>query len=365
MNPFNVYLNSLPKSPLVEAAKSVYESLTQADIQLGKYLKGFNNGVKVPYMPKENMQGNSKFYYMAMARNHKLVSGILDIGTRLTEETKPAIINEISQLLRTVVHDQTRSSYEDIAKSMAAYMENADKAKLAECATLFNEGKSDLAYNMLATAFPWGYGGFCGLFANQVNKDADDDVKNMIMDPNPKKSLIRNHWLIHGTRVKSGLSIILNGFDRGNKIGDLAYNRSVSTDKDKPHDYSGDYLFAYDASDKVATFHDGNSIIPNSYGKFMLMFKASGYKIFHVGDYEHQVMFDYHEPKAFFFILDNKIAAQNGIPVGKKEYSLYGCHKDENDDDEYKIIVSNDDLSKVIAWVVQYGDRYEKLMFHV
>lgn len=364
MNQFHAYLSNLPKSPLIEAVKSLYESLTPADIQLGKYIKGFNNGVKVPPIPNYTlMRGNARLYYMVMARNHKLVARLLQIGTRITEDNKPQIKNEIVQLLKTFVKDPRGSSYESIADNMVEYMEDADKQKLAECAELYDAGKSDLAYNMLSDAFPNGYGGFAALFTNQINKGVVSDARYMVMDTNPKKSLLRNHWLIHGTRVRSGLSIIRDGFDRGNKIGDLAYNRSVATETN-PHDYGGDYLFAYDATDKIGTYHESNQIKPDSYGKFMLMFKASGYKIFHVGDYESQVMFDYHEPNAFFFILDSESATKFDIPVGKYNYSLYGCYKDENGNDNYKVIVSNDEIAQIVKWVVQFGDQYEKLMFH-
>lgn len=103
-----------------------------------------------------------------------------------------------------------------------------------------------------------------------------------------------------------------------------------------------------------------------SYGDFILVFKGSGYKVYHVADEEYQVIFDYREPKSLFFILGRKEAQKAGLPVKTEkfnnyDFAVYGCGKSGSP----MVLYADQYPYKCLEWIMSNGDAYSNSMFRV
>ena len=371
MKDFADYLSSLPRTPVTEAVTALYEGLTKSDLALGRYLKSFNKGVKVPPIP-QGMKPTEQAAYMMLARHPKEVAKLLDIGVTYGipedgedefDETFAEIdIQDTIKKISGVTSDRSRGAVRCATADIVYVYEHLDnKDELKKAADLYRNGQSDAGYTALKNAL--GVIDF-DYFVNPIVKllkseDPYRDSKLFVMNPDIKNHLLRNHWLIHETSVEAGLSIIKTGFDRGNLAGDLAMTTWGK------HYQTGDYLFAHDVMDMLS-HEDYKSRSFGSYGNFALVFQGSGYKAYHDIDEENQVMFDYHEPKAFFVILHRDDAEEAGFPVKNTEYedykyAVYGQGKSGAP----AIIFANESAYKCLEWIVQHGASYRNAMFKV
>lgn len=371
MKDFADYLSSLPRTPVTEAVTALYEGLTKSDLALGRYLKSFNKGVKVPPIP-QGMKPTEQAAYMMLARHPKEVAKLLDIGVTYGipedgedefDETFAEIdIQDTIKKISGVTSDRSRGAVRCATADIVYVYEHLDnKDELKKAADLYRNGQSDAGYTALKNAL--GVIDF-DYFVNPIVKllkseDPYRDSKLFVMNPDIKNHLLRNHWLIHETSVEAGLSIIKTGFDRGNLAGDLAMTTWGK------HYQTGDYLFAHDVMDMLS-HEDYKSRRFGSYGNFALVFQGSGYKAYHDIDEENQVMFDYHEPKAFFVILHRDDAEEAGFPVKNTEYedykyAVYGQGKSGAP----AIIFANESAYKCLEWIVQHGASYRNAMFKV
>ena len=93
------------------------------------------------------------------------------------------------------------------------------------------------------------------------------------------RGTVNDIWLVHGTTEESARSIAMHGFDRGNRLGHLAYN-TLYNDEDDIR-YNGDYLFAY-ALDSLSSSHEA------PLGRFCrggaIVFKSSAVAAYHGKD---------------------------------------------------------------------------------
>ena len=369
MKDFADYLSSLPRTPVTEAVTALYEGLTKSDLALGRYLKSFNKGIKVPPLP-QGITPKEQAAYMMLARHPQEVAKLLDIGVTYGipedgeeefDETFAEIdIQDTLKKIAELTSDRSRGAVRGATADVVYVYEHLDnKDELKKAADLYRNGQSDAGYTALKNAL--GEIDFEYLVYPIVklwkSEDAYRDDKLFVLNPDIKSHLLRNRWLIHETSVDAGLSILKNGFDRGNLAGDLAMTTWGK------HSQTGDYLFAHDVLDMLS--HEPyQSRGFGSYGNFALVFQGSGYKAYHDIDEENQVMFDYHEPKAFFVILYRDEAEEAGFPVKNTEYedykyAVYGQGKSGAP----SILFANENVYKCLEWILQHGASYRNAMF--
>jgi hypothetical protein len=156
--------------------------------------------------------------------------------------------------------------------------------------------------------------------------------------------IVKNQWLIHFTNDAEGIA--KDGFTKGvDEISKLGLTRFLS-DFDKKY---GGYNFGYALGDYLRY---GRSVYGNygfNYGDEAVIFRASGIKSFHRGDREQQVIF-----------YGN--TAKNIIPIkktNKGEYGEYGIY----DMRDGKLLYENNNLSKVVNWVVKNYDQYRSRLY--
>jgi hypothetical protein len=154
--------------------------------------------------------------------------------------------------------------------------------------------------------------------------------------------IVKNKWLIHFTN--NAEEIAREGFTKGvNDITKLGLTTRLS-DIDKQF---GGYNFAYLLGDYVKYSREMYS--GYKYGKEAVLFRASGIKTNHSGDREPQVIF-----------YGN--TAKNIIPIkktNKGEYGEYGIY----DMRDGKLLYENNNLSKVVNWVVKNYDQYRSRLY--
>ena len=349
----------------------MYEGLTKSDLALGRYLKSFNKGVKVPPLP-QGIKPNERVAYMMLARHPQEVAKLLDIGATygIPEDGEEEFddiaaeidIQETLKKIAELTSDRSRGAVRGATADVVYVYEHLDrKDELKKAADLYRNGQSDAGYTALKNAlgdidFEYFVSPIVKLWKSE-NTYSDD--KLFVLNPDIKSHLLRNHWLIHETSVEAGLSILKNGFDRGNLAGDLGMTTWGK------HSQTGDYLFAHDVVDMLS--HENyKSRGFGSYGNFALVFQGSGYKAYHDIDEENQVMFDYHEPKAFFVILYRDEAEEAGFPVKNTEYedykyAVYGQGKSGAP----SILFANENVYKCLEWILQHGASYRNVMFKV
>jgi hypothetical protein len=352
---------------LQESGSALYEGYTKSGMALGKYLKSLDDGAKIQN-PAGGVAGVDQYMYVMMARKPQAIATILDACANITghlptEEGYNQIEKGLAQYLGN--KNNYQDSYAHYIGQLAS--EVKDKSGFAKAAAEFSHGNAYSGFKILKSIQGFDIGRFLDFIRNSAGIERNDRG-NMSMNPDTKKSRVMNKWLFHGTTIESAKQIALHGFDRGNKIGDLAYNDSEGT-AGMRHDYTGDYLFAFDAEDVTDSRDEqsaGKIYRAGKYGAAKIMFKASGYKIYHKGDEENQVIFDYHEPTGCFLILPKRNAGEINMPAKKTtrdewldSYQVVGCGKDGKP----KVLFSTEDLKPCIRWVLKNGDAYSRLMF--
>lgn len=352
---------------LKESGSPLYEGYTKSDMALGKYLKSLNGNAKIPN-PAGGVAGETQHMYVTLARKPQAIATILnafaDVEGRIPTKED---CNKIEEGLRQYAGRSTFNQ-DNHARYIGNMVSNvSDRSVFAKAATEYERGNPENGFRILNSIPNFKLSEFIKDI-NNFNGLEHDDSGNMSMNPDVKMSHVMNKWLFHGTTLKSAIQIALHGFDRGNKVGELAYNYSEGTNGMK-HDYSGDYLFAFDAEDLTDNKDDvasGKIYRSGKYGATKIMFKASGYKIYHAGDAENQVIFDYHEPTGCFLIMSRDDAPDVGMPAKKTnrdewldDYQVVGRGKDGKP----QVLFSAELLKTCIRWVMKNGDRYSHLMF--
>lgn len=352
------WLNNSGLNPaLVEACGKLYascfEGLTEKDVELGKYLNGLQNGKELPPQP-DDVAGSAQHYYYMFGNQPEFTANLLMAGSQ--------------------VHDPVTD--EDLAR-LKNVLGEGDPTKLKECATVFtycDTNRDDMVkaaelFRSENVAEGFSVAKDCltrlGYNVKRYQNGQYTDKTNLSTNNSIGKRVIRNQWLVHGTTPVSAINIAKYGFDRGNKIGMLAYNKSEKANGQK-HDYTGDYMFAFDASDDMSGYDLTNYVDINRYGDALVVFKGSGYKVFHEGDDEYQVIFDYHEPTGCFLVLSTQQAKANGFPVRKPAdnvVKIYNVQVYGQNDGSFVPLYAACEERECVQWIVDNGDQYSRYMF--
>lgn len=366
---FNEYLHSRPCTPLTEAVMALYEGYTKSDMALGKHLKSLDGGATIQ-KPSQPVDGDAQHHYVGLARSPKVIAAILAAGANINESPTEEDLNKIADAMRQLNPKADEQKISGYAKSIGNRLANIeDKDKLMAAAKEYAANNTDAGYTTLTQIDGFNIDLFLQHIRNGIEQSKfNGDRAYMSLNPDPKKSRVMNKWLFHGTSPQSGVKIALHGFDRGNLMGDLAYNNSEGANGQR-HNYSGDYLFAFDADDITDDRDDyekGHVYRVAKYGSAIIMFKGSGYKIYHHGDAENQVIFDYHEPNGCFLIMKKQEAKRESLPEKQsnrdkwsEDYQVLGQGKDGKP----KILYAGNGAKSCIAWVKNNGDTYARYMF--
>lgn len=181
------------------------------------------------------------------------------------------------------------------------------------------------------------------LFNGELSEYADDFVKYVSYYGDTEIPLfcvadyvkdIHNEWLVHMTDNYSG--VWHEGFNVGVEIDDLAYTPDRGGTKWK---YGPGYNFAFEADQADVAEHSG-------YGKYCILFQASGVEIYHHGDEQYQVIF--YGP-----------TAKNLIFIEKPDYGDYAgmwCIEDEQYSGRY--LCHFDDLQDAVYWAINNFPQY-------
>lgn len=151
-------------------------------------------------------------------------------------------------------------------------------------------------------------------------------------------TIIKNQWLIHFTEDAN--SIASEGFKFG--VDDMT-KLGLTTELGEFYKKYGGYNFAYTLSDFVKygsrDYTEGGGY---KYGKEAIVFNASGIRVWHFGDEEYQTIF-----------YGN--TATNIIPITSGENKKWAIYNKTG-----KILFKNDNLEKVVNWLITNYSQYRK-----
>lgn len=343
---------SLAKA-LVEGYSALSEGMTAADAKLGRYLRSFDDVLGDPGKTPGG-QGQEMACNMFFSRHRREFADLL-ADYLAAKDYSPS--SRVLRMRDAVDRGDTGNGMpcdDFIAKRITEMLDGASEREIDQMEHYCRGAGDKSIYSMLK----WSMGDDTayGMFHNLEKAwqgSAGEDMRNMYMDPNARNSRVFNEWLLHWTRPNAAVSIAKHGFDRGNTIGDLAYNRNDGGGN--YNKYFGDYLFAFAVEDnpKIAI-----------YGTSCVMFKGSGYRVWHKGDSENQVIFDYHEPTGCFLVMPDYDTREENLPTGghmvpeERDYRVIGVKNGKP-----AVLYSGEGPDSCIKWVVENGDRMSSLMF--
>lgn len=147
--------------------------------------------------------------------------------------------------------------------------------------------------------------------------------------------IIKNQWLVHFTNDANSISKdgFIYGVDDLNKLGLTTY----FDDFDKKY---GGYNFAYTIDDYKKYSKVGSRY---KYGEEVVLFRASGVRVWHFTDEEYQTIF-----------YGN--TAKDIIPITEGENNRWGIYSTKNGN----LIVESDNLTQIIYWIINNYDQYRK-----
>ena len=335
---------------LSDGYRALSEGMTSADAGLGRYLRSFDSVLGNPGKTTEGY-GEPMAMDIFFNRHAREVADVLSAYIASRESGREAIVSRVKDAVDNGDAGSGVPCDDFAATRIVETLDGADIAGVDKAEACCRKGGG--IYRVLEGLL--GDSGVYCLFRHLEHAwqgSAGADARNMYMSTDARKSRVLNQWLLHWTRPDAAMSIARNGFDRGNTIGDLAYNRL-----DGGHNYDkyhGDYLFAFAVED--------NPEIP-IYGSTCVMFRGSGYRIWHQGDRESQVIFDYHEPTGCFLVMPGYEMESAGVPGNEKvpedrDYRVIGLK-----DGKPAVVYAGDGQKSCIRWVLENGDRMKSLMF--
>ncbi len=339
---------------LTEGYAALSEGMTAADNRLGNYLRSFNDVLGDPGKSPSGT-GDEMAMNMFFNRYSREFSDVLSAYLSSREGMRGERISRMKDAVDNGDRGNGKPCDDFIATRITEVLDKLSPKEISSMED-YCRGRGDKSiYSMMK----WLIGGddAYSIFHNLENAwqgSAGEDMRNMFLDPDTKKSRVFNQWLLHWTRPDAAVSIAKHGFDRGNTIGDLAYNRQSGIGG-QYNKYFGDYLFAF-------TVEDNPKI--SIYGTSCVMFKGSGYRVWHKGDHENQVIFDYHEPTGCFLVMPEYDTREENLPDGgantpeERDFRVIGVKNGKP-----AVLYSGEGQESCIRWVVENGDRMKSLMF--
>lgn len=220
--------------------------------------------------------------------------------------------------------------------------ENDNDEMLRELKDFLNDGGTEYEFvyelrsenNELFKEYgEWLYGNMVGYNSSSLDVLPEEMPAWAYFDD--QAEIIKNQWLIHFTSDAYGIA--KEGFKYGvneiNKLGLTTYYSEF----DKKY---GGYNFAYTLDDYKKYSKVGSRY---KYGEEVVVFRASGVRVWHNTDEEYQTIF-----------YGN--TAKNIIPITDGETKRWGIYSNRSGN----LIVEHDDLTKLIQWIIKNYDQYRK-----
>jgi hypothetical protein len=153
--------------------------------------------------------------------------------------------------------------------------------------------------------------------------------------------ILKNQWLIHFSNAAKEIS--KSGFKLGAKnIDDLACTRGLpASDK-----VEGGYNFGFTIDDFPKHYLYPTAYgYQHRYGNYAVLFRASGIRVWHEKDKEHQVIFNGRDAKDIIL-----------IEFKNDPFRYIICGKNG------KILFGNPDLNIVVRWAINNYGQYHKII---
>lgn len=203
-----------------------------------------------------------------------------------------------------------------------------------EMRDLFASDDFETMYNIITQNYPNYISEYARYLDDKINSQAiEAPAWYYLEDP----SLVKNKWLIHFS--DDAYNIAKNGFIYGvDDIDLLAYTTHLNQSAKE----QGGYNFAYLASD-FDRFYKGFHGKPK-YGSEAVLFRASGVKLWHIGDEEYQVIFYGDTAKDFIYLHYDEDSYQWQIISTKTD----------------RVLFYDEDLNTLVKWVENNYRQYQK-----
>lgn len=220
--------------------------------------------------------------------------------------------------------------------------ENDNDEMLRELKDFLNDGGTEYEFvyelrsenNELFKEYgEWLYGNMVGYNSSSLDVLPEEMPAWAYFDD--QAEIIKNQWLIHFTSDAYGIAKegFKYGVDEINKLGLTTYYSEF----DKKY---GGYNFAYTLDDYKKYSKVGSRY---KYGEEVVVFRASGVRVWHNTDEEYQTIF-----------YGN--TAKNIIPIIDGETKRWGIYSNRSGN----LIVEHDNLTKLIYWIIKNYDQYRK-----
>lgn len=184
------------------------------------------------------------------------------------------------------------------------------------------------------------------LYDNIVNKQLDIDFEEYPAWYFMKyENVVKNQWLIHFTNNPFGVRN--KGFRFGvNDVSKLGLTKHLKSD-----DYfvNGGYNFAYLLDEYMKYGYKHKNVFNNrdtfKYGESAVLFKASGIRVYHKTDKEHQVIFTGETAKNFVVVDEGR--------EGSWAIKNYKTNK---------IIHQSHELKDLVSWIEKNYEQYKDVL---
>lgn len=216
-----------------------------------------------------------------------------------------------------------------------------------------------------------------------------ENETNLQLVPDTQR-IVRNEWLVHWTHYDKARSILRDGFRVGTNIDELCIGHlgsSMEEDETAERFQDGEfelgyndnrYGFAYLLDDMSDNFQ--HTDVSDYYGDVGIVFRGSGWRPYHAGDAQFQVIFDVDEVKECFLLVPGDYAGETGdrvtsiVPCDERHrlmrnmgnfWHVLGRYRDGRPEVLFGDRSRDDSLITCAKWILERGDLNKDRMFRV
>lgn len=208
-----------------------------------------------------------------------------------------------------------------------------------------------------------------------IKNAVDDYGYNWAEEPYDKKEIVKNEWMLHFSETKNASNIATNGFKKAND-----YTKSPEQVTYQKSKSENGFNYAYLATDVLQYWKDGGQsmgnqpfldYLMNERRDNFVMFKGNGFRFYHDGDGEEQVVFNNIQPgtKVLVMYINDKYCVMNNAnpelmhrknPLQKSEGGLNSKQWSNPKNTMSNILYFSAEIEKVIEWVMTNYEQYKK-----
>ena len=208
-----------------------------------------------------------------------------------------------------------------------------------------------------------------------IKNAVDGYGHNWAEEPYDKKEIVKNEWMLHFSETKNASNIATNGFKKTND-----YTKSPEQVTYQKSKSENGFNYAYLATDVLQYWKDGGQTMAiqpfldylmNERRDDFVMFKGNGFRFYHDGDFEEQVVFNNIQPgtKVLVMYINDKYCVMNNAnpklmhrknPLQKSEGGLNSKQWSNPKNTMSNILYFSAEIEKVIEWVMTNYEQYKK-----